>query len=1069
MIGPSSGSGMVVFRALGSTELSGPDGEELLSILSRPKLLGLLSYLAADSSGPFHRRDTLMGLFWAETDPERSRNALRQSLYHLRRALGEGVLSGRGDDEVGLDRERFWCDVAAFEAAIESGGREEALELYRGELLPGFYVSNAPEHERWLDGRRASLREKATVAAWSLAEEAEAGGDAAAAGRWARRAVGVSPLDEGLVQRVIELLDRHGHRSGAVQEYAAFAGRLAEELDLEPAPETRALVEAVRSRRAVERTGAATPTEVDKPTGAAEPTGKAEATGTAEVTAEDARVSEPSPPPQPGARAARFRSRVRNARLPRVLLGYLPASFIILEATALFTDQFGLPDWVFPGALVLVALALPVLVGTALAQSVPDVAHEELARRGRQPLPSVRRSEPVKGFRRWLTWRRAIGGLVVSLGLWGLLVAGYMVMQMLGIGPGSNLIASGLLEERERVVLADFANHSPDSLLGGAVTEALRVDLAQSPAIRLMSPNQVHEAIARMRRESGASLDMQLAREIALREGVKAVIAGEVNSVGTAYVLSVKLISTESGEELAAYRETADDRASIIDAMDRLSKRLRARIGESLASVRQSRPLPSVTTSSLEALELYARGVELSYRGDVDAAVRFLGQAVRKDTAFAAAYRALSVHYSNEGMPAASQANADQAYRFSSRLPDVERYRTAAAYHGRRGRFDSVAYYYLQLLESSADSVVAANNLGDAYERMGRYEEALERYRWVAALPSPTAVRFLNLASAARTLAQPELADSALAVMIERFPESYYTRFTDAANAWYAGDLPHIEGIASGLAELPHVLANADAARWRAALAAMSGQINRGIALADTAARFYVEGERPYWAYHALLSLQHMASAAARSEAAVPYLDEHAHLIQRDTAPTDAPRFRYQKLGMFANAFALADDLSNARRLLAIMDSLVESSGIQPSGIGEHARAVIALRGRNPEETIEHLRRARAAEYGLLHNYSRLLLADAYAELGRFSEAAAHYDTVSSTYRLNFDDLWLYGVLRPIAHERGAAAFLASGDTTTALRHLGEFLELWSAADPELQPRVQAAQQRLEEILAARG
>ena len=137
MNGPVSGSGKVVFRALGSTELAGPDGRELLSILARPKLLGLLSYLATDNSGPLHRRDTLMGLLWADTDPERSRNALRQSLYHLRRALGEGVLSGRGDDEVGLDNERFWCDVIAFEAAIESGRREEALELYRGELLVG--------------------------------------------------------------------------------------------------------------------------------------------------------------------------------------------------------------------------------------------------------------------------------------------------------------------------------------------------------------------------------------------------------------------------------------------------------------------------------------------------------------------------------------------------------------------------------------------------------------------------------------------------------------------------------------------------------------------------------------------------------------------------------------------------------------------------------------------------------------------------------------------------------------------------------------------------------------------
>ncbi len=642
-------------------------------------------------------------------------------------------------------------------------------------------------------------------------------------------------------------------------------------------------------------------------------------------------------------------------------------------------------------------------------------------------------------------------------------------MRMLGIGPASNLIASGRLDERERVVLADFANNSPDSLLGGAVTEALRVDLAQSPTIRLVAPDQVREAIVRMRRSQPGPLDLRLAREVAVREGLKAVIAGEINSVGPAYVLSIRLISTESGEELAAYRETADDRAAIIGAVDRLSKRLRAKIGESLASVRQSPPLPSVTTSSLEALELYARGLELSYRGDSDAASRLLERAVRTDTTFAAAYRALAVHYLNEGVPAASQANADLAYRFSSRLPEVERYRTAAAYNARRGRLDSAAHYYLLLLDGSADSVAAANNLGDVYERMGRYEEALELYRRIARVVPPVAVRYLNLASAARTLGQHELADSAHAVMTERFAESFYTTFTDVANAWYAGDLSQVEELAAAQAELPYVLAHANAARWRAALASLSGQIYRGIALADTAASLYVEGGRPYWAYHSLLSLEQMSSAASRPATALPYLDEHANLIEAGAAVEDAPRFRYQKLGMFANGFALAGDRAEARRLLATMDSLVESSGIQPSGIGEHVRAVIALEEGNPEEAIERLGRARAAQYGLLHNYSRLLLADAYAALGRLNEAAAHYDSVSSTYRLNFDDIWLYGVLRPVAHERAGATFMALGDTTAALRHLGAFVELWRDADAELQPRVDAAQQTIQEIFAKGG
>ena len=102
------------------------------------------------------------------------------------------------------------------------------------------------------------------------------------------------------------------------------------------------------------------------------------------------------------------------------------------------------------------------------------------------------------------------------------------------------LVADGLLEERERVILADFANHSQDSLLGGAVTEAFRVDLAQSPSIRLLAPDQMRDAMVRMRREPGSPLGQKLARELAAREGVKAVIGGEVNTLGCAVGLNTQ-------------------------------------------------------------------------------------------------------------------------------------------------------------------------------------------------------------------------------------------------------------------------------------------------------------------------------------------------------------------------------------------------------------------------------------------------------------------------------------------------------------------------------------------------
>lgn len=246
---------MITFRALGTPELRGPDGAELHSILARPKLLGLLSFLACASPRGFHRRDTLLGLFWAETDQKRARSALRQSLYYLRQSLGPSVLIGRGEEEIGLDPERLWCDVSAFVTALDEDRREEALELYRGDLLAGFFVSGAPEYERWLGARREELCRRACGAAWELAERAASEDNAAAAGHWVQRATTLSPFDERLVTQAIALLDRMGDRSGAVRMYEAFARRLEDELELQPSPEAHTLVERIRSRTEIQRGG----------------------------------------------------------------------------------------------------------------------------------------------------------------------------------------------------------------------------------------------------------------------------------------------------------------------------------------------------------------------------------------------------------------------------------------------------------------------------------------------------------------------------------------------------------------------------------------------------------------------------------------------------------------------------------------------------------------------------------------------------------------------------------------------------------------------------------------------
>jgi serine/threonine-protein kinase len=238
---------MIELRTLGVLELRGCEPRGVDALVSQPKRLGLLTYLAVATPTGFHRRDTLLGLFWPELDGTHARGALRNALSFLRRQLGEAAIVTRGD-EVALDRAAFWCDVTAFRACIESGAADEALFLYRGDLLEGFHVPDAAGFERWLEEERSRIRGCAAGVAWALAAVAERAGEWANAAGHARRAVALSPDFEEPARRLIALLDRVGDRGAALQEYQALEARLAQELEVRPSPETVALVEGIRAR-----------------------------------------------------------------------------------------------------------------------------------------------------------------------------------------------------------------------------------------------------------------------------------------------------------------------------------------------------------------------------------------------------------------------------------------------------------------------------------------------------------------------------------------------------------------------------------------------------------------------------------------------------------------------------------------------------------------------------------------------------------------------------------------------------------------------------------------------------
>lgn len=246
MLMPTTGEHRIELFLLGGIELRGVDRGVADRLLAQAKLAALLAILALAPEGRPQRRDRIVGLLWPDLDQPHARTALRKALHAIRSALGTEVVRTRGDEEVAVAMPPIWCDAAELARVADSGKMMRAIELYRGELMPGFHLPGCVEFERWLDEQRSVARERAAAAAWGLASSLEQDSRLTDAGRMARRAVRYSWDDERVLRRTITMLARIGDHAGALRLFEEFAARMRKELDADPSPETIALVEALR-------------------------------------------------------------------------------------------------------------------------------------------------------------------------------------------------------------------------------------------------------------------------------------------------------------------------------------------------------------------------------------------------------------------------------------------------------------------------------------------------------------------------------------------------------------------------------------------------------------------------------------------------------------------------------------------------------------------------------------------------------------------------------------------------------------------------------------------------------
>jgi len=281
------------------------------------------------------------------------------------------------------------------------------------------------------------------------------------------------------------------------------------------------------------------------------------------------------------------------------------------------------------------------------------------------------------------------------------------------------------LTEKDTIVLADFVNATGDQVFDNALKQALAVDLGQSPFLNVLSDRKMSETLRLMGRASGERVTRELAQEICLRTGSKALLSGSISSLGSQYMVGLEAVNCGSGDTLAKEQAEASKKEDVVKALGIVTLTLRTKLGESLASVQKFDVPIEATTPSLEALKTFSMGVTTQgEKGDAEA-IPFFKRAIEIDPNFAMAYARVGISYANLGQPSLALQNLERAYSLRDRVSAREKLHITADYAYATGELEKEAQTYLLWIQSYPRDAIPHINLGANATALGQYEKAV--------------------------------------------------------------------------------------------------------------------------------------------------------------------------------------------------------------------------------------------------------------------------------------------------------------------------------------------------------
>jgi eukaryotic-like serine/threonine-protein kinase len=597
------------------------------------------------------------------------------------------------------------------------------------------------------------------------------------------------------------------------------------------------------------------------------------------------------------------------------------------------------------------------------------------------------------------------------------------------------------LTDKDTIVLAEFANTTGDPVFDGTLRQGLSAQLQQSPFLSLISDERIAQTLTLMAKPKDARLTPDIAREVCQRTASAATIEGSISNLGSQYVLDVKAVNCRTGDLLDEEQVPANGKEQVLKALGDAATRLRAKLGESLASVQKyDAPQASVTTPSLEALQAYTLGNHTTdVVNDYAAAIPLFERAISLDPNFAMAYLRLAQSYQPLSQLTRCAENARKAYELRDRTSTSEKLAISSFYEMMvTGNLEAARTSYQAWEQTYPRDAEPPMYLWIIYTLMGDYEKALAAALQAWKINPASGNNYVNLAYSYQWVGELQQAKATV----------QDSRAHNIDSPWLPLLLYNVDFLQHDAAGMDRQVVDATGKPGvddqilflQSETAAYNGEFAKSRDLTRRAADSALRTDEKEAA------AEYQAHASVR-DALVGNIDVAKKEVQAALALSNS----WEAESLSAITFGLVGDSTQSERLAADLSKrFPENTTVQFLYL-PMARAAITLHSGDATRSIEAL--AASAPYELAETNFAFTFSLYPVYLRGQADLAAKQGTAAfAEFQKIVDHSSVIGnePIGALAHLGLARAYALLGDSVKAKTAYQDFLQLWKNADPDV-------------------